>query len=862
MAIPVVIAYAIFASYFGLIGLNTYYVFKSILKGKTASDLFTGRPFFFLRTAFGALLCTWYFMFKFMRMSYNTYLASHLNASMGTWLQNTALFEQAWSAVCRGPANWWWSSFICTWTVLFTAVVWIESGRRGIKYPWAYMLFGQLVAMSVATSLFLTALYLHPVRHPRPSPSILVLAVPLLAALATIYRTSSVVQTDGFLPNLLAMHALLVVPLLFPPPIKPVSSSAPAKASSPQGSFSSGWLYVLVTAVGTAIHAINTKSLLDSIPPHRSVYSHLWRTVFSHPAQASVSFDVLWVALTIATWFLVSGSTIFIVLKATAAVAIATLGLVSYTGINWTMLLSIVPGTALLAFGLAAFGIENVRSKNVEKRKKLLDSLGASENAVIPGTKDEPPSMSGKRTVIGFWHPYCNAGGGGERVLWTAIAQLQKRQSEVIILVYSGDYPKASKEEIIDKVHERFSISLNSSTLAFVPLASRHLISDGYWPHFTLLGQSLGSLYLAYEGLAGAEGLWGDVFLDSMGYAFTFPFVRFLAGPQIAIGAYIHYPTVSADMVKRVRAGSFGVENLGGSRSWLRTQVKLLYYRIFTTLYANALLFSEETMTNSSWTQAHIQHLVALGRKSLLAGIILKDNKSVAKAGASAVQCRVVYPPCDTGALTKLGRLDDRKRVLVSLAQFRPEKEHWKQIQALSELFKSHPEYRDGPKRISLTLMGGVRDETDEARVGELRALAEKLDVEDNVEFLVNAPYPEIVRRLGEASIGLNTMQDEHFGINVVEFMAAGLIPIVHASAGPKMDIVVPFHGQRTGYQATTPSDFAEAIHSALSLPIEEQLRMRKAARGAAVDRFSESGFGKGFIRSWDVLKRLAEDRR
>ena len=72
-------------------------------------------------------------------------------------------------------------------------------------------------------------------------------------------------------------------------------------------------------------------------------------------------------------------------------------------------------------------------------------------------------------------------------------------------------------------------------------------------------------------------------------------------------------------------------------------------------------------------------------------------------------------------------------------------------------------------------------------------------DSQDNVTFLVNAPYPEIVSRLGQASIGLNTMQDEHFGINIVEFMAAGLIPIVHASAGPFMDIVVPFNGQQTG---------------------------------------------------------------
>lgn len=36
---------------------------------------------------------------------------------------------------------------------------------------------------------------------------------------------------------------------------------------------------------------------------------------------------------------------------------------------------------------------------------------------------------------------------------------------------------------------------------------------------------------------------------------------------------------------------------------------------------------------------------------------------------------------------------------------------------------------------------------------------------------MVNAPYGTVVDRLGKASLGLNTMQDEHFGINVVEFM-------------------------------------------------------------------------------------------
>jgi len=62
-------------------------------------------------------------------------------------------------------------------------------------------------------------------------------------------------------------------------------------------------------------------------------------------------------------------------------------------------------------------------------------------------------------------------------------------------------------------------------------------------------------------------------------------------------------------------------------------------------------------------------------------------------------------------------------------------------------------------------------------------------------------------------------MVDEHFGINIVEFMvrqsvllytssdlrpnrlvkAAGAIPVTHASGGPLKDIVVPVDGKRTG---------------------------------------------------------------
>jgi hypothetical protein len=41
-----------------------------------------------------------------------------------------------------------------------------------------------------------------------------------------------------------------------------------------------------------------------------------------------------------------------------------------------------------------------------------------------------------------------NAGGGGERVLWTAVALMQRTEPDVISVIYSGD-TDASKEQII-----------------------------------------------------------------------------------------------------------------------------------------------------------------------------------------------------------------------------------------------------------------------------------------------------------------------------------------------------------------------------------------------------------------------------
>ncbi len=57
------------------------------------------------------------------------------------------------------------------------------------------------------------------------------------------------------------------------------------------------------------------------------------------------------------------------------------------------------------------------------------------------------------------------------------------------------------------------------------------------------------------------------------------------------------------------------------------------------------------------------------------------------------------------------------------------------------------------------------------------------------MDFVVNAPYPRILELLSEASIGVNTMVDEHFGINVVEFMVGAIFPNVIRQTAMNLDL-------------------------------------------------------------------------
>lgn len=149
-----------------------------------------------------------------------------------------------------------------------------------------------------------------------------------------------------------------------------------------------------------------------------------------------------------------------------------------------------------------------------------------------------------------------------------------------------------------------------------------------------------------------------------MGYAFTLPLFKYIG--QCKVGCYVHYPTISIDMLKRVKSRMHAHNNRSiVAKNPFLSWIKLTYYRIFAKTYGWVGRCADTIMVNSSWTENHILSLWDCPFKT-----------------------HRVYPPCEVSQFARLQHIDpvDGKIVIMSLGQFRPEKDHPMQLQAMYEL--------------------------------------------------------------------------------------------------------------------------------------------------------------------------------
>jgi len=126
--------------------------------------------------------------------------------------------------------------------------------------------------------------------------------------------------------------------------------------------------------------------------------------------------------------------------------------------------------------------------------------------------------------------------------------------------------------------------------------------------------------------------------------------------------------------------------------------------------------------------------------------------------------------------------------MIISFAQFRPEKQHYMQLRIWKKVLDQNPDI----KNPIFTLIGTCRGKYDEDIVSRLKKQAKDLGIEKYVDFAINQSHEKLFEYFQQAKVAIHTMKDEHFGIAVVELMASGITTIAHKSAGPKYDIIGP----------------------------------------------------------------------
>lgn len=375
-----------------------------------------------------------------------------------------------------------------------------------------------------------------------------------------------------------------------------------------------------------------------------------------------------------------------------------------------------------------------------------------------------------RRLLYGFFHPYANNGGGGEKVLWEAVKATLDQNEKNICVIYTTNVD-AEPLSILRKARDKFQVEdLDHKRILFIYLRRfGKFIDSSYWKRLTIVGQLFGTFLLSLEA---AFELSPDVWVDTMGLPGSY-FVASIV-LRIPIIAYVHYPILQENMFNKLKYNYISDIKKVRNKSDVFSFVKFLYWSCLYWVYVYIGSYVDVTLANGSWTFNHMQKIWTYNR-------------------ALGNEIDILYPPCGTEYLVnEKAENGTRTNKLLYLAQFRPEKRHILVLKEYQQfLLNNYPNITFPRAEVpTLLFAGSCRTKDDTATLEFLQQEVKTLELDKFVEFAVDCSYDEIVKYLSTCKFGLNAMWNEHFGIGVVEYVARGCIPIVHASAGPLLDIV------------------------------------------------------------------------
>ena len=168
---------------------------------------------------------------------------------------------------------------------------------------------------------------------------------------------------------------------------------------------------------------------------------------------------------------------------------------------------------------------------------------------------------------------------------------------------------------------------------------------------------------------------------------------------------------------------------------------------------------------------------------------------------------KVLHPPVDVSRVMKYS--SGKEPIISMLARFGSAKGQDFALMVFKELI-----HKCNINDVKLYLMGSINNVTDIRYIKYLLDLAERMGVKNRIRIFINPSINDVYKILNKSMAFIHVKPHEHFGIVVVEAMAAGAVPIVHKSGGPWLDIISM---GKYGYGYSNKEEAVEALCKVLT---------------------------------------------
>ena len=260
----------------------------------------------------------------------------------------------------------------------------------------------------------------------------------------------------------------------------------------------------------------------------------------------------------------------------------------------------------------------------------------------------------------------------------------------------------------------------------------------------------------------------------------------------------------------------------------------LLYLHFPTFLMSSTASYASNKYRKSLFWRAYFKPYTlitqslatrAMTRSSLILTNSAFSRKAITEAFAD-VNPYVLYPPVDIERFSHAysQTINAREAKVLVVARFSPEKQIENAIKVAHLLGRN----------IKFDIVGSLAP-ANRPYFKMLQNMIERYGLTQTVTLTPNASNQELVDAMSKSIIYFHTMIGEHFGVSIVEAMAAGLIPIVPSYGG--CSEIVP-----SEYQYHTLQEAAEYIAKYAKIADDQKrIQMHEIARQFSPDNFRKS---------------------